>query len=163
MMSVVPFSKTSEGKQKRSRSRDKATRAAGQAAIDAPYKRKLIAFDAEAWHALHLLARDTMKDIQELADEAFADVLKKYHRPTGLKEALRQSAREQSKTVATNQTSSLCISPKRLPRVAAVAPELGSYRTGQHGGGTMSRGATCEFECCDCACNRTAVWGRSCV
>jgi hypothetical protein len=96
MMSVVPFSKTSEGKQKRSRSRDKATRAAGQAAIDAPYKRKLIAFDAEAWHALHLLARDTMKDVQELADEAFADVLKKYHRPTGLKEALRQSAREQS-------------------------------------------------------------------
>jgi hypothetical protein len=96
MMSVVPFSKTSEGKQKRSRSRDKATRAAGQAAIDAPYKRKLIAFDAEAWHALHLLARDTMKDIQELADEAFADVLKKYHRPTGLKEALRQSARKQS-------------------------------------------------------------------
>ena len=95
-MSVVPFSKTSEGKQKRSRSRDEATRAAGQAAIDAPYKRKLIAFDAEAWHALHLLARDTMKDIQELADEAFADVLKKYHRPTGLKEALRQSAREQS-------------------------------------------------------------------
>jgi hypothetical protein len=96
MMSVVPFSNTSEGKQKRSRSRDKATRAAGQAAIDAPYKRKLIAFDAEAWHALHLLARDTMKDIQELADEAFADVLKKYHRPTGLKEALRQSARKQS-------------------------------------------------------------------
>ena len=95
-MSVVPFSKTSEGKQKRSRSWDKATRAAGQAAIDAPYKRKLIAFDAEAWHALHLLARDTMKDIQELADEAFADVLKKYHRPTGLKEALRQSARKQS-------------------------------------------------------------------
>ena len=95
-MSVVPFPKTSEGKQTRSRSPDKATRAAGQAAIDAPYKRKLIAFDAEAWHALHLLARDTMKDIQELADEAFADVLKKYHRPTGLKEALRQSAREQS-------------------------------------------------------------------
>jgi hypothetical protein len=42
------------------------------------------------------VARDTMKDIQELADEAFADVLKKYHRPTGLKEALRQSARKQS-------------------------------------------------------------------
>jgi hypothetical protein len=96
MMSVVPFPKTSEGKQTRSRSRDKATRAAGQAAIDAPYKRKLIAFDADTWHALHLLAREMMKDIQELADEAFADVLKKYHRPTGLKEALRQSAREQS-------------------------------------------------------------------
>ena len=97
-MSVVPFPKTSEGKQTRSRSRDKATRAAGQAAIDAPYKRKLIAFDAETWHALHLLARDTMKDIQELADEAFADVLKKYHRPTGLREALRQSAASNRKT-----------------------------------------------------------------
>ena len=95
-MSIFPFPKTSERKQARSPSQDKATRAAGQAAIDAPYKRKLIAFDAEAWHALHLLARDTMKDIQELADEAFADVLKKYHRPTGLKEALRQSARKQS-------------------------------------------------------------------
>jgi hypothetical protein len=96
MMSIFPFPKTSERKQARSPSQDKATRAAGQAAIDAPYKRKLIAFDAETWHALHLLARDTMKDIQELADEAFADVLKKYHRPTELKEALRQSAREQS-------------------------------------------------------------------
>ena len=75
-MSVVPFPKTSGGKQTQSRSRDKA-RAAGQAAIDAPYKRKLIAFDAETWHALQLLARDTMKDIQELADEAFADLLRK--------------------------------------------------------------------------------------
>jgi hypothetical protein len=94
MMPVVPFPKTSEGKQKRSQNAGKATRAAGQASTDAPYKRKLIAFDAETWHALHLLGRDTMKDIQELADEAFADVLKKYHRPTELKEALRQSARE---------------------------------------------------------------------
>jgi hypothetical protein len=76
-MSIVSFPKTSERKQTRSRSLNKGTRAAGQAAIDAPYKRKLIAFDAETWHALHLLARDTMKDIQELADEAFADVLRK--------------------------------------------------------------------------------------
>jgi hypothetical protein len=80
----------------RSRNGDKTTGPVGQASTDAPYKRKLIAFDAETWHALRLLGRDTMKDIQELADEAFAEVLKKYHRPTGLKEALRQSAREQS-------------------------------------------------------------------
>lgn len=89
-MSVVPFPKTSEGKQSRSQNGDKTTGA------DAPYKRKLIAFDSETWHALRLLGRDTMKDIQELADEAFADVLKKYHRPTGLEEALRQSAPRQS-------------------------------------------------------------------
>jgi hypothetical protein len=91
VMSVIPFPKTNEGKRIRSRNRDKARREVGQASTDAPYKRKLIAFDAETWHALHLLGRDTMKDIQELADETFADVLKKYHRPTGLKDIARQS------------------------------------------------------------------------
>ena len=60
---------------------------------DAPYKRKLIAFDAETWHALHLLARDSLRSLQEISDEAFADVLKKHHRPPGLKEALRESVR----------------------------------------------------------------------
>jgi hypothetical protein len=34
-----------------------------------------------------------MRDFQELADEAFADLLKKHHRPVTLKEALRESAR----------------------------------------------------------------------
>ena len=40
------------------------------------------------------LARESMKSLQEFADEAFADVLKKHNRPTGLKEALRESARQ---------------------------------------------------------------------
>jgi hypothetical protein len=48
--------------------------------------------DAESYQALHLLARDTMKTLQELADEAFADLLKKHRRPATLKEALKQSA-----------------------------------------------------------------------
>jgi hypothetical protein len=60
----------------------------------APQKRKLIEFDPETWNALELFARDSMKSIQEIADEAFADVLKKHHRPTGLKEALRESVRQ---------------------------------------------------------------------
>ena len=34
-----------------------------------------------------------MKDLQELADEAFRDLLKKHGRPTDLKSALRQSTR----------------------------------------------------------------------
>jgi len=54
---------------------------------------KRIQFDDETWAAIDLLARDTMKDFQELAQEAFADLLNKHHRPTGLKDALRQSAR----------------------------------------------------------------------
>jgi hypothetical protein len=39
------------------------------------------------------LARDTMKDFQELMDEAVRDLLKKHHRPVTVKEMLRQSAR----------------------------------------------------------------------
>jgi hypothetical protein len=55
---------------------------------------KRIQFDNETWHALELLRRDRMQDFQELADEAFSDLLRKYGRPTDLKAALRQSAGE---------------------------------------------------------------------
>lgn len=54
---------------------------------------KRVQFDEETWNALALLARDSMKSFQDLADEAFADLLKKHGRPTSLKEALRRSAR----------------------------------------------------------------------
>jgi hypothetical protein len=56
-------------------------------------RRKLVEFDAQTWQAVDLLARDSMKTFQELADEAFRDLLRKYDRPTDLKAALRQSAR----------------------------------------------------------------------
>jgi hypothetical protein len=52
---------------------------------------KRVQFDDETWHALDLLARDSMRDFQELADEAFADLLRKHGRPVDLKTALRQS------------------------------------------------------------------------
>jgi hypothetical protein len=52
---------------------------------------KRVQFDPETWNALDLLARDQMKDFQELADEAFRDLLRKHGRPTSLKEALRMS------------------------------------------------------------------------
>ena len=60
-----------------------------------PPIRKRLEFDAETWHALHFLGRDTMKSLQELADEAFRDLLRKHRRPVSLKEALRESARRQ--------------------------------------------------------------------
>jgi hypothetical protein len=53
---------------------------------------KRVQFDDETWNALDLLARDQMKDFQELADEAFRDLLRKHGRPADLKEALRRSA-----------------------------------------------------------------------
>ena len=53
---------------------------------------KRIQFHEETWHQLRLLAADTMKSFQELADEAFTDLLRKHGRPASLKEALRRSA-----------------------------------------------------------------------
>ena len=61
---------------------------------DGGERRKLIAFDPETWNALDLLARDSMSTIQELADEAFRDLLRKHNRAVDLKTALRLSARE---------------------------------------------------------------------
>ena len=45
---------------------------------------KRIRIDDEMWTALMLLGQDTSKDFQDLADEAFSDLLKKYHRPVTL-------------------------------------------------------------------------------
>ena len=56
-------------------------------------KRKRIEFTPEIWLALDLLAKDLGTSVQALADEAFADLLRKHRRPTSLKEALRESAR----------------------------------------------------------------------
>ena len=54
--------------------------------------RKLIAFDDDTLDKLTQLARDRMGTFQELADEAFADLLRKHGVPVDLKEALRKSA-----------------------------------------------------------------------
>lgn len=54
--------------------------------------RKLIAFDEDTLDKLTQLGRDRMATIQELADEAFADLLRKHGVPIDLKDALRKSA-----------------------------------------------------------------------
>jgi hypothetical protein len=72
---------------------------------------KRVQIDDETWQALQLLSRDTMRDFQELADEAFEDLLKKHHRPVSLKDALRQSARR----VAANDEAP-AKPPPRSPR-----------------------------------------------
>jgi hypothetical protein len=53
---------------------------------------KRVQFDDETWQQVDLLGRDQMKDFQELADEAFRDLLKKHGRSVDLKDALRRSA-----------------------------------------------------------------------
>ncbi len=55
---------------------------------------KRVQLDDDTWAALDLLARERMMDFQELADEAFRDLLRKHGRPATLKAALRQSLGE---------------------------------------------------------------------
>jgi hypothetical protein len=59
--------------------------------------RKLIGFDDETLAALTQLGRDRMATLQDLADEAFADLLKKHGVPVDLKDALRKSLRATKK------------------------------------------------------------------
>jgi hypothetical protein len=66
--------------------------------------RKLIAFDEDTIGKLTQLGRDRMTTLQELADEAFADLLRKHGIPIDLKDALRKSAA--GPNVLSDQTSS---------------------------------------------------------
>lgn len=54
--------------------------------------RKLIEFDDDTLDKLKQLGRDRAKTLQELADEAIADLLTKHGVPRDLKDALRKSA-----------------------------------------------------------------------
>ena len=54
--------------------------------------RKLIEFDDDTFAKLKQLARDRTATFQELADEAFADLMKKHGIPIDLKDALKKSA-----------------------------------------------------------------------
>lgn len=60
---------------------------------------KRVTFDDETWASLDMLAKDRMMDFQELADEAFRDLLRKHGRPASLKEALRRSAGESAEVI----------------------------------------------------------------
>lgn len=54
---------------------------------------KRIPFDRATWDAVDLLAREQMKDLTEITQEAFRDLLKKYGRSADFREALKLSAR----------------------------------------------------------------------
>jgi hypothetical protein len=54
--------------------------------------RKLIEFDDDTFAKLKQLARDRMATFQELADEAFTDLMKKHGIPIDLRDALKKSA-----------------------------------------------------------------------
>jgi hypothetical protein len=79
--------------------------------------RKLIAFDDDTFDKLKQLGRDRMATIQELADEAFADLLRKHGIPVDLKDALRKSASLPKKAAPNAVTQKNARSgPSRKPR-----------------------------------------------
>ena len=67
--------------------------------------RKLIAFDDDTFDKLKQLGRDRMATVQELADEAFADLLRKHGIPVDLKDALRKSASLAKTSLAKTQVA----------------------------------------------------------
>ena len=54
---------------------------------------KRLRFDRETWNAVDLLARDQMKSVEEITEEAFRDLLKKHGRSADFREQLKLSAR----------------------------------------------------------------------
>ncbi len=52
---------------------------------------KRVQFDDETWAAINLLRQERRRSFQQLADEAFRDLLDKHHRPADLKSQLRES------------------------------------------------------------------------
>src|SRR5689334_9467503 len=85
-----------------SSSRDRAIVATGARAGDR-MTGKRVQFDEETWQALDMLARDRMMSFQEVADEAFTDLLRKHGRPVGLKDALKRSVKEWAQPATTNR------------------------------------------------------------
>jgi hypothetical protein len=53
--------------------------------------RKMVNIDTAALKALELLAADRKVSLQDLVEEAVADLLKKHHRPVTTKEMFAQS------------------------------------------------------------------------
>jgi hypothetical protein len=77
---------------------------------------KRVQIDDETWHVLALLGRDRMMTFQEMADEAFADLLKKYDRPVTLKAALRKSANLSAEVVPFQPKSTRSAKAKKRGR-----------------------------------------------
>lgn len=68
--------------------------------------RKLIEFDDDTFAKLKQLARDRMGTFQELADEAFADLMRKHGIPIDLRDALKKSAAGTERTARRTKTES---------------------------------------------------------
>ena len=60
---------------------------------------KRIQLNEETWEAFEAVMHDTCRSFQDMADEAFADLLKKHKQPVGFKASLRESVSEKGATI----------------------------------------------------------------
>jgi hypothetical protein len=58
-----------------------------------------VQFDDETFAAIEAVAQQQGVSFQDLADEAFKDLLKKHHQPVGFKAALQESLVGQGATI----------------------------------------------------------------
>jgi hypothetical protein len=58
---------------------------------------KRVDFDDETWAVINLLRQERRRSFQQSANEAFADLLEKYHKPVDLKSQLRESLSAEAK------------------------------------------------------------------
>jgi hypothetical protein len=54
---------------------------------------KRLQLDRETWNAVDMLARDQMRSVEEITEEAFRDLLKKHGRSADFREQLKLSVR----------------------------------------------------------------------
>jgi hypothetical protein len=94
-----------------------------------PVVRKLIAFDDDTFGKLTQLGRDRMATLQELADEAFADVLRKHGIPVDLKDALRKSAALSKSSSASKSSPSKATAASKTTAVANRPQSRGARKT----------------------------------
>ena len=86
--------------------------------------RKLIGFDDDTLDKLTLLGRNRMATLQELADEAFADLLKKHGVPIDLRDALKKSVRKEEADQDLDKKADKKASKASPKRTAAVVRKL---------------------------------------
>ena len=86
-------------------------------------KGKRVEFDLETWQTLDLLARERMMTFQELADEAFRDLMKKHGRPYDTRDAFRKSAKAANISTAKISTAKIKTGRKYRKYTAFIEPE----------------------------------------
>jgi len=77
---------------------------------------KRIKIERATFDAISLMAREQMKDLDEITEEAFRDLLKKYGRTADFREALRMSAKQAGSQQAGKQMAGKSTARRRRAR-----------------------------------------------